>query len=197
MHAVKYKLVRLLAALSISIVGNARAQNAPPHEATIGGHRLTELIDSVTIWGDNDTNYSQDSWRKLFSVAAKMQTNSSESVEKAIREYQLLDVRNGRFDDPYAAGIHNDRKLFLVMRVVFDLPEAAPKKERFIKGWETMRTEVNRDGTLNLAWPLKWHQGQPELVSGFTFYEGVRYNAADEFHYLCARFRKRALIVAK
>ena len=56
-----------------------------------------------------------------------------------------------------------------------------------------MRTDINADGSVNLAWPLSWRGGKPVLVSGFIGVQGRRLDAGSEYHYFRSRYELRKL----
>src|SRR5947209_1650099 len=84
-------------------------------------------------------------------------------VEEALRDYESEypyrrkepTANSGPPDSPEirAAVRRNDGKLFLLMRIVFAVPERASAMERYYPWW-TRAGEENSDGTFNVAWPL-------------------------------------------
>lgn len=103
------------------------------------------------------------------------------SVCKTFRKYQQDQVVDSMDET------RNDSKLYLLIRVVFYLPEHAPKEEKwsYFGHWLRFQTEYNSDGTINQAWPIMWNKGNPCLISGCLGIQGFgRYSAADEFLYL-------------
>ena len=126
---------------------------------------------------------------QLVVLARRLQSISPDLVEK-----RLFESRN-HFENYSDAQLSNDRKLYLLIRVIFDLPENASKNDSFkTGGWITMHTDINNDGTFNLAWPIKWKDGSPVLVSGYQGIESLgRYDASIEYHYLRSKYRMRNL----
>ena len=150
---------------------------------------LAAKMSMIDCWPDISTNYPTANWAKLVILAKLIQKSDSESVCSTLREYQL-----GQAPDSLQE-IRNDSKLYLLMRIVFDLPEHAPNNSNWshFGSWLTVRTEYNADGTINRAWPLIWNRGNPYLVSGCRGIQGfTRYDAADEFLYFRRKcsFRK-------
>jgi hypothetical protein len=85
-------------------------------------------------------------------------------------------------------------KVFLLLRVMFELPENAPPQQRLaFAGWTRGRSGLNEDGTVNLAWPVSWKQGQPRLVAGREGSAGSGYSVREDFAYLRYHFRYRDL----
>jgi ATP/maltotriose-dependent transcriptional regulator MalT len=98
--------------------------------------------------------------------------------------------------------LENDTKLYLLMRLVFDLPEAVPASTNQIVvfgywsgRWLKENGEINSDGTFNRAWPIRWNHGHPNLLAGWVGLEGVntRYDAAAEFSYCLTNYPMRDL----
>jgi hypothetical protein len=85
-------------------------------------------------------------------------------------------------------GAEDETRLFLLMRVVFDLPEQAPEEERrSYKGWVNW-PPPGADGTVSLAWPLTFAAGDPALVDPYEGSEGPRYAAVSEYRHLLERY---------
>ena len=130
------------------------------------------MLLNVDPWPDTSTNYSETNWEHLVVIAKIIQKSDSESVCKTLQRYQQNHV--------------NDSKLYLLMRMVFDLPEHASNDTNwsYFGCWLTARTEYNANGTINRAWPIMWKSGDPCLISGFLGIQGFEnYNAAKEFLY--------------
>jgi hypothetical protein len=158
--------------------------------SSISEPRLTGILSRIDPWPPSSTIYSDAAWQELIDAAKVIQMSSPESVKEAMREYQ----RNQTGSDQE---INDDGKLYLLLRVVFEIPEKVPvsgKREVF-GGWVTMRTELNDDGTENLAWPVSWQNGRPCLVSGYHGLQGfeARYQAAEEYDYFRNKYRMRNL----
>ena len=157
---------------------------------SLDAKKLAEMLSNIDPWPERSTNYSEASWKQLISVARIIQKSDQTSVEDVLRSYQAIQPNS-------IDGIRNDSKIYLLLRIIFELPESAPlsKDRLFFAGWVTMKTEFNKDGTVNLAWPLFWNQGHPRLVSGFIGLQGLdaRYKAAEEYHYFKDRYPMRHL----
>jgi hypothetical protein len=87
----------------------------------------------------------------------------------------------------------DETRLFLLSRVVFDLPSRAPADQRRTwKGWLNW-PEVDADGTVNLSWPVRWDESGPSLSGRYAGSEGPRYAAVEEYRDLRERFPLREL----
>jgi hypothetical protein len=137
-------------------------------------------------------DYRPEHWAALVLAAKAVQDSDPNSVERALAAWQ----ENRAEGLPHTTQV--ETKVYLLMRVVFDLPERAPARDRYgFGGWlHDMPTEeppVNPDGTVNLAWPVSWRSGDPRLVAGFQGLEGQPYDAVAEYRYLNARYKPRDL----
>ena len=87
----------------------------------------------------------------------------------------------------------DETRLFLLQRVVFDLPESAPESERRpFKGWVNWPAP-GLDGTVSIAWPISWSGGRPALVDPYVGSEGRPYDAAAEYRHFRENYSLRAL----
>ena len=90
-------------------------------------------------------------------------------------------------------GIENETRLFLLLRVIFDLPHCSHvSKRRTFKGWYNW-PEPDQNYSVNLSWPIKWKQGKPALAAHFVGANGHRYAAVDEFNFLLQNYPLRRL----
>lgn len=174
----------------------AQIQKGQPAPFALGsgplnGKSLEEALLKVDPWpGGDSTNYSEANWKQLCFIAGVIQKADPRTVSSALREYQAAKTGSSPEQEDY------DSKPFLLMRIVFDLPERASEDPHWssIGHWTTMRTELNDDGTINRAWPIVWNNGNPRLVVGDvgtqSFY---RYSADAEFLFYKDKFRFRDL----
>jgi hypothetical protein len=165
--------------------------------------KLAALLAQVDPWPGTQTNYSADSWTRLILAAEVVQDSRPQDVETAFYDYQLEGCIDGEFQVCPYRKTEEDTKLFLLLRVVFDIPEAVSNHGQqvtffgpWVGRWMPPNGEISSDGhTINLCWPLKWQSGYPVLVSGWKAIQGVdaRYNAKTEYRFLRHRYRMRDL----
>jgi len=169
----------------------------PVRHISMDEGRLDTLLASATPWPDGflTTNYPEASWRYLIRIAKEIQADNHKSVEKALRGFQLRGCTNGDFQLVESEQKENDRKLLLLMRIIFNVPESVNTPEPLFGCFVTMRSDINPDGSFNAAWPMKWNTGHPILVCGFGGLQGhdPRYDAAREYHYFHSTYRFRDL----
>jgi len=168
--------------------------------ATLDADSLGTLLNSAKPWPGMGTNYPRSSWSQLVRVAEIIQHSPPAAVEKVLHEYQFKDGDEEVDPRRLMEQLDRDSKLFLLMRIIFNLPEAAPEKKenRFVSdGW---MSRWNKSGqgteprnTINLAWPITWQAGNPRLLTGSSGYQGQRYDAAAEYAFYQQRFSFRDL----
>jgi hypothetical protein len=144
---------------------------------------LLSAFEALAPW-PADRGLDAGDWSRYFAAARAVQDSNPGEVDRALAE--LLD--RGDPDD--------ETRLFLLSRVVFELPERAPAAERRSrKGW-TNRPEPEADGTVDLSWPVRWEGRRPRLEAPLAGAEGPRYAAVEEFRDLRARYPFRSLPAA-
>ncbi len=148
---------------------------------------LRRLFDSLAPWRSRDGDLDDREWANYVNVARSVQQTSPEVVKDALAQF-MRDANAARFE-----GYEISSKPFLLMRVVFDLPESAPESSRrSFKGW-TNWPAPDDSGNVSLSWPVSWSTGQPRLVADYTGSEGKPYAAVEEYHYLLNHFVYRKL----
>jgi hypothetical protein len=159
-------------------------QRAQP---ALAKYRLKRQFSQIEPWTAS-TNYSAGGWKQLVKTAKAVQSASPSLAANALGEYLL------RYAAQPAQLPVEQAKLFLLLRVVFDLPEnGAPGPRASFGGPTGQRSDLNADGTVNLDWPLAWNQGRPRLVASCAGFADSAYSAKDEFTTLRYDFRPRDL----
>jgi len=152
------------------------------------------LFSTLDPW-PIEADYSEKAWRRMFAVAAVLQEVDPDVVERALWEF----VRQADELPPTSdaeGGVPGWSKVFVLLRVAFDLPEAqGPMTSAYRGGWmgvtfeEPHRTVWARD----LAWPVRWVGGRPQLAAGLTGYKGPPYMPDAEYRYFREQFEFRKL----
>ena len=131
-------------------------------------------------WSD-PVHYSETNWNTLVSSAKILQQNDPKIVEQALENFQKTHQ-----------SVSDDSKLFLILRVAFDLPESvSPGAILRFGGWLDASGSGNME--TNAAWPISWNTSSPKLVAGFTLFEGSRYDARLEYQYFLKKYAMRNL----
>jgi len=150
-------------------------------------YQLKSRIAKIEPWGPS-TAYSQEGWRQLVRSARVLQECKPALTARVLEEY-LQDFSSQPAQLNVAQG-----RAFLLLRVVFDLPDRAQGGPLIsAAGWKRGQSELNPDGSFNQAWPILWNQGHPQLVSGCEGVAGSDYSAAKEFAMFRYRFKLRDL----
>ena len=146
---------------------------------------LMERMSELSPWQRDD--FADEEWETYVNAAKLVQSSDPETVEAALEEF-IRDAIKEEF-----RGYTSESKPFLLMRVVFDLPEAAPESERrSFKGWINW-PPADASGEVSLAWPLSWDSGKPRLIAPYAGSEGIPYSAASEYRHLRERYPFRTL----
>jgi hypothetical protein len=148
---------------------------------------LVRRMRALEPWR-NTTAYSRKGWDDLIALARIVQRTNPERVAAALDLFGKMP-----FHEQVKPDYQEESKPFLLMRVVFDLPESAPRSEYFsFKGW------IHPSGSklpewINLSWPVSWRNGTPHLVAAYGGSLGQPYAASAEYRYLLKRYRMRDL----
>jgi len=147
---------------------------------------LKTLLGSLRSWSQRDA-FTRDDWEAYRKVAKIVQETDPHIVEEALNQF----VRDA-VQEPFT-GYESESKPFLLMRVVFDLPEVSPQQSRLLfKGWVNW-PQPDVQGNVSLAWPLSWQGGGGEMVAPYQGSEGKPYDAAAEYRYFRSNFPYRRL----
>jgi hypothetical protein len=149
------------------------------------GKEFAQLISTLHPWSSTAA-YKGSDWERIVEVAAAFQRALPTVAAEGFEIFSLQNTNN--FQNDYL----EDSKAFLLLRVMFDLPEHG-KGRPGGPGWLTERRDLNTDGTVNLAWPVVWNKGQPFLASDFLGYEGFAYSAKADYLFLSSHYSKRDL----
>ena len=150
------------------------------------GPDLLALLGALRPWTDR-LDFTDADWRGYIDAARAVQQADPAVVETVLDTF--VEVCSSETITEYTS----ESKPFLLMRVVFDLPEAAPVRERrSFKGWINWPGPDTR-GEVSLAWPITWRDGAPDLSASYEGCEGGPYDAAAEYRFLRATRPLRAL----
>lgn len=149
---------------------------------------LLSIFRVLAPWS-NAAAFSAEEWRRYIDAARLVQKAEPADVERALARF--LDEADG------FASAENETRLFLLMRILFDLPDRAPADQRrLFKGWVNWPAP-DAEGNVNLSWPVGWQDDQPALLAPFEGADGPRYAAIEEHRHLRAGFPFRRLPTAR
>lgn len=147
------------------------------------GMSESEILSAITQidpWSGN--KYTEESWKRLLAAAEGIRDSDPEAVERAIAKFIK---KTARRDD----NVQQWSKVFLLLRVMFELPEDAPQSDaKFFGGWLIPNRVQKVEGSVNLAWPIEWNNGDPRLVAPYSGYQGTGYLAQFEYAYYLKKY---------
>ena len=192
--------------LGLLVFSQLGCNRTPPQSLT--QREIVDSIASIEPWNVDGT-YSEQAWKRLLQTAKALQKCDTNTVARALAKESSTTnaVRNviakyvPKKEKPnYRGSYEEDSKPFLLLRIMFELPEHAPADQRFAsKGWhrsldlEGRLSGHNVDGTVNLAWPIAWQNCQPTLTAGCIGSSGPPYDARAEYMFMLSRFPPRNL----
>jgi hypothetical protein len=181
-HILPRCMVGLVAGLVLSsgLMSRARADDVSAEE-------LAKQFKQLEPWKQS-ADYSAAGWTTATQVALTVQSAKPEVIEQALEKW-AAEIK----DEPFNGDFEAESGVFILMRVVFELPEEAdPEKAFSFKGW-TNSDERLKNGRVNLAWPVTWAGGNPRLVARYEGSQGKPYAALEEYRFMRQRFAFRKL----
>lgn len=165
----------------------AGCYNPNPGSRETGKEALLRLIKEIEPWGVT-TNYSQAHWERLIATARIAQRANPSTMKAALALFENQNKQN--FKGLY----EEDSKPYILIRMMYELPQFAPIDERFaFKGWNPRRININPDGTINLSWPIVWLNNSPHFVAPCRGSSGPPYKPEYEYEYVRALYPQRNL----
>jgi hypothetical protein len=147
---------------------------------------LIERLHSLSPWQKQDDFTAQD-WERYMEVARLIQSADPDTAAAALDEF----VRQALQEE--FRGYESESKAFLLMRVVFELPELAGVDERrSFKGWPNW-PDADANNQVNLSWPVSWEGGSPRLLVSYDGSMGLPYSAEAEYRFLLDKYPFRKL----
>jgi hypothetical protein len=152
----------------------------------VSAEELVREFRSLAPWTSTGT-FGAAEWASYRRVANLVRHTGPDVVAEALDRF-VRETREEEFP-----GYEPESSLFLLMRVLFDLPEAVPEELRVsYKGWVNWPAP-DEHGLVSLAWPISWAGGSPELVARYEGSEGRSYAAGREYRRFLDRFPYREL----
>ncbi len=148
--------------------------------------QLVAAIDALPPWPTRP-DFGPDEWERYIETAHLTQQCPPATAEAALDKFIAGALQNMSTAD------ESESKPFILLRVVFDLPESAPAAmRRSFKGWVNW-PPPNASGEVNLSWPVSWQTGRPKLITGHVGSMGLPYAASQEYRHLLTNFSQRQL----
>ncbi len=161
-------------------------QNDGRHRGNIS---VIKLAEQLPDWSKSGNPKYKPSYEAIRSVALDFLELSPDARRAEIQEYARL-YCFPEMNLPKASG------LYLLLRVVFDLPSELPRdKAQVFGGW--LHPSVGESSaTFNMSWPVTVQPTKRSLaIQRFTGYFGRSYMAFDEYNYFVKTFPFRARVV--
>lgn len=146
---------------------------------------FVKQLEALKPWGRVDDMTDRD-WQQYRQVARRVQSSSAAVLRNVFSQY-LIDMENSPAEEDDAGS-----RALLLLRFVFELPQSVSTTEMVFHGRWRPTPEPNPDGTMNLSWPVAWHEGLPRLISDFQGYEGRLYSPFTEYEYFSSRYPFRS-----
>lgn len=147
---------------------------------------LVDQINALPAWKSSG-DFSEEEWACYLEVGRRLQEQPAEVIERALDRV----VNAADTDSP--AGDESQSKAFLLLRLVFDLPQRARVEERrSFKGWINW-PKSDAEGFVSLAWPVAWVNGRPSLCAPYGGSMGLPYDASGEYRYLRGKYQLKEL----
>lgn len=179
-------LLICVAFFGISVTGCDK-QKVDPVSTSISAESLFDAISRVEPWRST-MDYTGADWKNAIEAARMVQNATPSTVDLVLQRF--AETEPGSIKD----GFIEMSKPLLVLRIAFDLPEAATNNpSASAMTWESGRSEINADGSFNVAWPMRWNKGRPILVRRYTGLSGPAYTVLGDYHIFRARYPFREL----
>lgn len=147
------------------------------------------MMGGIKPWTqvDNSDPYGRELVKQTKEVACFLLRHSEKERRTLISFYNAL-IHKG-------VGASRDAKLHLLLRLIFDVPQAQPTNEAAIFGaWmgEGSPYPNNETQYTNLLWPLSPGTSKLTIKAGHTSYIGAPYNGLAEYDYFVSKFPLRS-----
>ena len=178
-------IVSVVAVILLLWIGGCVVRNAQP---AFTKWQLKRTITHITPWPAMATDYKADDWQKLVKAARALQQADSALATLVISE------RLDKASDTAGELADDQTRIFLLLRTAFNLPQQSPQPGQFgFEQWPRNNTDLNSNGTANMAWPILWNDGKPQLAAGRPAPLSGSYEAKNEFTVLRFKFAPRDL----
>jgi hypothetical protein len=139
---------------------------------------VKDLLEAMPSWSDPAADRMA-----MVTMAMRISQHATADIRAAIDAHIARKRLTRAYDTAEMA------KLFVLMRIIYDLPPDLPKAEnRFFAGFTGVPiTET----TVDVAWPVGWRKGRIVVAGDFQDYTGEDYQALREFDWFRVRYARR------
>lgn len=170
--------------LAVLLLAHTGCSTRSPHIVR-SNHEVTidDLLQLPGWPADEGASLSEREWAQLLNVARRAQRSSDEHLLNTLGEFDgLVGIREG-------GPCESEGGVFLMLRLMFRLPECAPRSEReMFVGW----THWPQDAIVNIGWPIVWRNRRPQLVDTCGGAMSLYYSSM-EFEHFRERYPYRDL----
>jgi hypothetical protein len=179
-------LLTFVALFGILVTGCDK-QEVGPDSTSISAESLFNAISRVEPWRSTK-DYTSNDWKNAIEAARMFQNATPSTVELVLQRF--AETEPGAIKDDFI----EMSKLLLILRIAFDLPESATNNpSASAMTWESGRSEINADGSFNVAWPIRWNNGRPILIKRYSGLSGPAYTVLGDYHIFRSRYPFRKL----
>jgi|GEM_PF-1253808 len=147
---------------------------------SVGG-KFFENVEPLKPWTDTAA-YTMTDNLMLLQQAMSLSALSDSEMTKGVKDY------TGYYKDQ----IEDLSKLFLVLRIIYNVPDSIPiTQAKIFGGWVKPTSELTGE-YYKIAWPVATDpQGHPFVRYTYMGYLGAPYNAVNELEYFIHTFGRR------
>jgi hypothetical protein len=176
-------VIYVVVAAVVLWVGNWLVKRVKPAYAK---WRLTHAITRIEPWPAT-TNYSPAAWKQLVKAARVFQDTEPELAGRLLAEHI------GKYSSQPAQLAIEEGKMFLLLRMVFDIAEDSTEKESAAAHQPTSPLHAGHGA----SWPIQWRDSRPSLVSGRPQTQLFQQPITDEYTLMRYRYKYRDLSKVK
>lgn len=169
----------------------SRPQTRPASKPRVNKDEVTRLvraIDGMRTWPtDTDPDFTAQDWHRAICVARMPQGAEPAAARKALDESA---------DYKRIVGEYSPSRAFVVLRLMFDLPENAPadRGDPLVSAHGWFQYAPRENGRVSLTWPISWYDGQPRFVFRLPgFKSGPPYRPNTEYDSMRGKYLFRDL----
>ena len=153
----------------------------PGRTITPKGGPFFEWVETLKAWTDS-TGYTYYDNQHLIQNATALSQLTDAEILQGVTQYASY----------YAGCIPSMSKLFLILRVIYNVPNSIPMAMgRSYGSWIRPQADLTA-ATYNPLWPLDWDSfPAPVVLHAYMGYLGAPYNAVGEAQYFIESFGRR------
>jgi len=149
--------------------------------------RIPPLTEAIN--GDVVEAYPLNEMKQIACFLLEQPEQSRRHVIAVYQDYIEIRAQND-----IGNSIPSAFKLYVLLRLLFDVPEDYPRNEaRFFGGWMASLPRERNSETVDMLWPLGYQNDQLIIKDSYSTYSGSVYNGLGEYDYFADRFPLRSV----